>query len=272
MKKLLLPFFAIAFAATAHSQVVFQDNFSSGTAADAGYYRFGTTGTSLATDDTAGTLNYAYSGTAANRSGVIKQFASTTIEIGETLTFAFTIDARDLRADENNSFRWSIGNIGTSVSADLADAEPFSGGTRQNYVFAAATGVATTALNQHSAGFSSPVNGGTTTNLSGLAASNFSDASTDAFAIAVAFTRTASGLEISKDFGGNISSATFTTTNANDFIFNTLAFSMNNAGDYDFALSDVSVSVIPEPSAWALSSGVLALLMVLRRPRRRGLN
>ena len=247
--------------------MVFLNAFDAGSAADAGYYRFGTTGTILGV--AGGTLNYSYdSGSAANRSGVIKQFGNTTLEVGESLTFAFTIVNRTLRDDENNSFRWSIGNIGTTVEADLASAEPFSGGTRRNYVFAAATGSAATALNQHSAGFSSPVNGGTTTSLSGLDASNFAASSDDAFSISVAFTRTATGLDIEKDFGGVISSGSFATSTANDFVFNTIAFSFNNAGDYNISLDDISVSVIPEPKVYAALAGFLALTFTVARRRR----
>lgn len=255
-----------ALLAPADAQPVFNDTFTSGTAADAGYYRFGTTNTTLAVSG--GTLNYAYAAGAANRSGVIKQFTNTTLALGETLTFAFALDSRALRDDENNSFRWSIGNIGTTVSADLSSAEPFSSGTRRNYVFAAATGSAATAFNQHSAGFNSPVNGGTATALSGsLGASNFANASALPFSISVAFTRTAIGLDIEKNFGGSLSSGSFTTSTATDFDFNTIAFSFNNAGAYNAAFDTVSVSVIPEPATWALL-GVGLLALVVFRHRR----
>lgn len=256
---------AALLAASASAAPLFTDTFASGTAADAGYYRFGTTDTTLGVAD--GTLNYAYAAGATNRSGVIKQFANTTVAVGETLIFSFTVDSRSFRDDENNSFRWSIGNIGTAVNADLASAEPFGSGTRRNYVFAAATGIATTAFNQHSAGFASPVNGGTTTAIAGLAASNFTAASTDPFLISVSFTRTASGLDIEKNFGGAISSGSFTTANAADFDFNTLAFSFNNAGTYSASLDNVSVSVIPEPSTMALFG--VALLSALAFKRRK---
>jgi hypothetical protein len=258
---------ALGLAATATAQTVFTDTFTSGTAADAGYYRFGTTNTTLTVDG--GNLDYSYAVGATNRSGVIKQFANTTIEEGETLVFSFTIDSRALRGDENNSFRWSIGNIGTAVTGDFASTTPFSGGTRRNFVFAAATGTATTALNQHSAGFTSPVDGGTITALTGLAASNFAASSSDAFHISVSFTRTATGLDIVKNFGGSISSASFTTAVANDFIFNTIAFSFNNAGAYAISLDNISVSVVPEPSSFAALAGLGALGMVASRRRRR---
>lgn len=266
MRTILTTLSAFALATAASATILFTDSFDSGTPADSGYYRFGTTETTLAVAE--GTLNYGYGSGATNRSGVIRQFDSATLEVGETLTFAFTLTSRNLRDDENNSFRWSIGNIGTAVTEDLASAEPFSGGTRRNYVFAAATGSATTALNQHSAGFSSPVNGGTTTALTGLSAPNFSHSSSDPYAISMAFTRTESGLEIAKDFGGILSTASFTTSDANDFVFNTIAFSFNNAGDYNVSLDDISVSVIPEPSTYAALVGLLALMLVIVRCRR----
>lgn len=266
MKKIITLLSLLGLGATA-AQAVFTDNFSSGTAADAGYYRFGTTDTTLTV--AAGTLDYDYAAGASNRSGVIKQFTNTTLNLGETLTFAFTLDSRELRDDENNSFRWSIGNIGTAVNADFASAEPFSGGARRNYVFAAATGVSATALNQHSTGFSSPVNGGTATAISGLDASNFANASTDPFTISVAFTRTATGLDIVKDFGGTVSSGSFTTTTTNDFDFNTIAFSFNNAGAYDASFDNISVTVIPEPSSFALGAGALVLALIGTRRSRR---
>jgi hypothetical protein len=249
------------------AQVVFTDSFSSGTAADADYYRFGTTDTSLSVGS--GTLNFTYEAGAANRSGVIKQFSNTTLALGETLTFSFTINSRNLRNDENNSFRFSIGNIGTAVTGDLSSAEPFSSGTRRNYVFAAATGTASTAFNQHSAGFASPVNGGTVTAISGLAASNFAHSSSDPFAVSVSFTRTATGLDIAKNFGGNLSSGSFTTSTAADFDFNTIAFSLNNAGDYSVSLDNISVSVIPEPATAGLFLGGIGLIVLWRRFRTR---
>lgn len=245
--------------------LVFEDTFSSGTPADAGYYRFGTTNTTLGVAD--GTLNYSYASGATNRSGVMKQFANTSLDVGEILLFSFTVDSRDLRDDENNSFRWSIGNISTTVDDDFSSAEPFSGGTRRNYVFAAATGVASTALNQHAAGFSSPVNGGTNTAISGLDASNFANSSDDPFDVVMSFTRTATGLDIVKNFGGTISSGSFATTNANDFIFNTLAFSFKNAGDYSVSLDNISVSVIPEPSTLVLLGVALICGLVFRRAK-----
>lgn len=259
---------SLAFVGANAQTVIFNDTFGSGTAAAAGYYRFGTTNTTLGPDPLVGTLDYTYATGAANRSGVIKQFTNTTLALGETLTFAFTIDSRALRDDENNSFRWSIGNIGTTVNSDLASAEPFSSGARRNYVFAAATGSATTAINQHSSGFSSPVNGGTATAITGLAASNFAASSTNAFTISVAFTRTATGLDIAKDFGGALSSGSFTTANSGDFDFNTIAFSFNNAGAYNVSLDNVAVTVVPEPSTWALLASGLTALVVLRRRRR----
>jgi hypothetical protein len=265
--QLLAPTAALlGLAATAQAQVIFNDTFTSGTAAEAGYHRFGTTNTTLAVDG--GNLDYGYATGASNRSGVIKQFTSTTIAVGETLTFSFTIDSRSLRLSEDNSFRWSIGNISTAVNADFSSAEPFSGGTRRNYVFSAATGTSV-AFNQHSAGFSSPVNGGTVTAISGITASNFAASSTDAFSISVSFTRTVTGLSISRNFGGSISSGSFATTNGNDFVFNTIAFSLNNAGDYGFSLDNVSVSVIPEPSSFAALAGLGALGFVSARRRRR---
>ena len=266
--------FALAVLTVGAAQVqaqtaVFSDDFSTGNAADNGYYRFGTAGTTLNTDNTSGTLDYTYSVDAANRSGVIKQFTNTTLALGETLIFAFTIDGRTFRDDENNSFRWSIGNIGTAINGDLTSAEPFSSGTRRNYVFAAATGVAATAFNHHSAGFASPVNGGTTTDLTGLSASSFDANSVDSFSIMVSFTRTATGVDIEKDFGGTVSYGSFATSTAADFDFNTLAFSMNNAGDYTLAVSDVSVSVIPEPSTYGMIGGVLVLGLALLHRRRK---
>lgn len=269
LKNYLLLSLATVAASSLSATVIFSDSFASGSAADAGYYRFGTTNTTLETNNIAGTLNYSYAAGATNRSGVIKQFGDTAIAVGETLTFSFTIVSRNLRGDENNSFRFSIGNIGTAVTSDLASAEPFSGGTRRNYVFAAATGTATTAFNQHSAGFSSPVNAGTVTALTGLSASNFANTSSEPFNISVSFFRTEDGLDITKDFGGNISSASFATSTANDFIFNTLAFSFNNAGNYTIALDNISVSVIPEPSTYAFlfGLGILGFVVVRRRKR-----
>lgn len=256
---------AAVVASSSINAAIVLNTFDSGTAAENGYYRFGTTGTTLSTDNVSGTLALSYTADAANRSGVIKQFTATSIEVGETLIFSFTLANRSLRGDENNSFRFSIGNIGTSITSDIASAEPFSGGTRRNYVFAAATGVASTAFNQHSAGFSSPVNGGTNTAISGLTASNFSNSSSQSFAVSVSFTRTLTGLDIQKDFGGSISSGSFTTATAADFSFNTIAFSMNNAGDYNFALSDVSVTVIPEPSTMAALLGIASFACVMLR-------
>ncbi|MCC5846503.1 MAG: PEP-CTERM sorting domain-containing protein [Verrucomicrobia bacterium] len=263
---------AVFLGATASAAIVFQDDFSTGTAADAGYFHFGTTGSNLATDNSGGTLDYAYTSSAANRSGVYKTFSGQTLAVGEILTLSFSIDGRTLRSGENHAFRWAIGNLGDpsaiTVSgggpfgSDLDSATPLDGGTREMYQFSASTG-ATNGFGQYVTGSSSPVHnaGGSATAITSFSGPASIGTTGDA-TVVLSITRTATGFEFDQTAFGSSTSGTL--VGGTDF-FNALAFSMNNAGDYDFSLSDVTVSVIPEPSTLLLLGISLISALALRR-------
>lgn len=256
---------AALFSVTA-SAAVFTDDFSSGTAADAGYYRFGTTGTTLAV--AVGSLDFAIDGTAASRSGVIKSFAEQTLAVGDSITFSFDINSRTLANSQNHSFRWAIGNLGNPssvtgvpVTGDLTSASPFASGTREMYMFSAGTG-ATTGFGAYSPGQTSPVHNAVT-GFAGFTGPG-SIATTGADSVSLTITRTAAtDYSLEQTAFGSASSGTLTGDGTN--IFNTLAFSFNNAGAYHVSLDNVSVSVIPEPSTMVLLGIALMSALVFKR-------
>lgn len=257
---------------SANAAVIFNDTFSSGTAAAAGYYRFGTTNTTLGPNPLVGTLDYTYASGASNRSGVIKSFSEQTLNVGDSITFSFDITSRTLANNENHSFRWAIGNLGNPtsvtgvpVTADLASATPFGSGTRQMYQFSASTGT-TAGFGQFAAGSSSPVHaGGTTTAISGFSGPA-SVATSGATSVSLTITRTdTNDYSFSQTAFSTTSSGTLTGLGTN--IFNNIAFSFNNNGAYSVSLDNVQVSVVPEPSTWALLAGGLTVLVTLRRRR-----
>lgn len=256
------------------AQTVFSDSFASGTAADASYYRFGTTDTTLAVNS--GQLEFNYGASATSRSGVIKSFTEQVLNnTGDSLTFSFTLNNRSLASSENHAFRYAIGNLGNPtavtgipVTGDLASASPLASGTRIMYQFSSTT--------TGSAGFAalvngstSPVHNGSGTALGALTGDFFSQSSTDPFTIALTFERTATGLDITKNFGGTITSGSILDADAN-YIFNNIAFSMNNPGNLNFALDNVSVTFtpVPEPSTYALILGSALLGFVLVKKLR----
>ncbi len=270
MKKIILPIVIAACAASAHAGVIFNDTFTSGTAADAGYYRFGTTATTLATDGTELDFNYNVSGTTSSRSGVIKSFSDQTLAVGDSITFSFTINSRTLANSENNAFRWAIGNLGNPsavtgapVTADLASASPFASGSREMYQFSASTGAAA-GWGQFQTGSTSPVHtGGTNTAITGFTGPA-SIATSGVGSINLTIGKTVTGYSITQSAFGVDSSGTLTTGTD---IFNTIAFSMNNAGAYSVALDNIQVSVVPEPTTFAMMLGGLGALILMRRRR-----
>ena len=112
MKAIALVAFSAALAASAHSGVIFTDTFTTGTAADAGYYRFGTTSTTLSADNANSELDFSYAAGAATRSGFIKSFTEQTLAVGDSITLSFSVNSRTLASAENHAFRWAIGNLG----------------------------------------------------------------------------------------------------------------------------------------------------------------
>ncbi len=257
--------------------IIFTDTFSSGTAADAGYYRFGTTGTTLARDSTNNELDFTMGSTASSRSGVIKSFTEQTLAVNDSIIFSFSINSRSLASSQNHAFRWAIGNLGNGsavtgvpVTGDFTSATPFGSGAREMYQFSASTS-STAGFGQFVTGSSSPVHNqsGTGTAIASFAGPA-SVALTGATTVSLTITRTAaSNYSFSQTAFGSTTSGTLTGVGTN--IFNNLAFSFNNApgtGTYDVALDNIQVTVVPEPSTWALLAGGMLATVVFRRRRR----
>lgn len=255
----------------ASGAIVFQDSFTSGTAAEAGYYRFGTTGTTLAVDG--GDLDYTYAATTSSRSGVIKSFSDQTLSnVGDNITFAFDLSQRTLGSLQSHSFRWAIGNLGNPsevtgvpVTADLTSATPFGSGTREMFQFSASTST-TTGFGQYVTGSSSPVHNqsGTATAIASFTGPA-SIATSGAGSVTLTITKTLTGYDVAQTAFGVTSSGTLTTGTD---IFNTIAFSMNNAGTLAFSLDNVTVTAVPEPATTALMLGFATLGFILWWRRR----
>jgi len=275
MKKFVLSIALAAFAAfttVGNTAVIFTDTFTSGTAADAGYYRFGTTGTTLAV--AGADLDFTTDGTAASRSGVIKSFTAQTLAVGDSITFSFDITSRSLASLQSNAFRWSIGNLGNPspvtgapVTADLTSAAPFSSGSRIFHSFSAST--------SDTAGYGGIINGQSSpvVNTSIAAYVGFagpvSVGQTGVTSVSLTIDRTGTdSYSISQTAFGSSDTGTITGAVADANIFNTIAFSMNNAGALNFSLDNVQVSVVPEPATWVLLTGSLTALVVFRRRRQ----
>jgi hypothetical protein len=274
MKTHILTFGAfVALSSIASGAIVFNDTFDTGTAADAGYYRFGTTGTTLTTDNLDGTLDYAYTGSATARSGIIKSFSEVSLDnTGDSLTFSFTLASGSFRSSENHTFRYAIGNLGNPtavtgipVTTDLSSTTPLASGTRQMYQFSAAQG-ATTGFNALVSGSTSPVHDGSGITLAGLSNDSIAQNVSD-FTVTLTFTRTSTGLDINKSYNGNVTTSSLADTNA-VYTFNNLAFSMNNPDTVGFTLDNVTVTAVPEPSTYALLAGFMTLGLILWRRRR----
>lgn len=274
MKRFLLSLSTLTLAASAQAAVIFSDTFSSGTAGDAGYYRFGTTGTTLAADNPNSELDFDMSSGAAVRSGFIKSFTEQTLAIGDSITLFFQLNSRTLASGENHAFRWAIGNLGNPtsvpgvpVTADLSSNTPFSSGTRQMYQFSASTST-TAGFGQYVTGSQSPVHNvsGTATGITGFSGPA-SIPTTGTGNVTLTITRTAANdYSFTQSAFGVNSSGTLSGLGTN--IFNTVAFSFNNAGAYSASFDLIEVSVIPEPSTWALLAGGLGAMVILRRRSR----
>ncbi len=258
---------ALGLAATAHAQFSFTDTFTSGSPADAGYYRFGTTNTTLSVDG--GDLDFAQTTGALARSGTYKQFSSQTLAVGESITFSFDVTASNFPSSVNHVFRWAIGTTPlVNPAADLGSNTPFESGTRQMFQFAASNS-ATTGFGQFVAGSTSPVHNqnGTATQMTGFTGpANLVKNFTGSVSLTITRTDT-NNYSISQTAFGVSSAGTLTGVGFNQF--NTIAFGVNTTGDASFSLDNISVSVIPEPSSFAALAGLGALGMVASRRRRR---
>lgn len=255
----------VAVATPASAQVVFTDTFTSGTAADAGYYRFGTTNTTLAVGG--GDLDFAQTATALARSGTYKQFTSQSLSIGESIVFSFNVTAQNMPSQVNHVFRWAIGTDPlVDPAGDLASNTPFDSGTRQMFQFAL-SGSTTPGLGQFVAGSSSPIHNqsGTGTAISGFVGPA-SVATNATGSVTLTITRTdTNNYSISQTAFNTESSGTLTGVGFNQF--NTIAFGVNSTGNASFSLDNISVAVIPEPATASalLAAGLLALVVFRRR-------
>lgn len=231
---------SLSLLAAASSQAVINDTFLSGSPADKGYYRYGDS-TTLRIGSEA--LIFKYSGAAKHRAGFLKHFDSISLDaVGQSIHFSFILSNYQLKGGENKSFRWAIGNIKNQLTSDIPDASPFMEGLRRMYVFTAASDEAYIASNDHILGSSNPTHGDIANPIYGLDPVNLPNRSVGSVNIEMTITRTADGVAITRNFNGQETQGTLAVTDLHDFTFNTIAFSLNNPGDFYISIKDVKVS------------------------------
>ncbi|MBN8460757.1 MAG: PEP-CTERM sorting domain-containing protein [Verrucomicrobia bacterium] len=174
--------------------------------------------------------------------------STVTINIGDTLTLAFSGRYYEAPGDNSGGFRFgfiSPGDLDNNLYAQLG-----SGGNTGNGLY------------RDLGGDDSP-GAGTTTGISSTASgTTYATLGTSAIAAQFSITRTgASAYTLSSNVNGAIRTAT-TTSGWNDY---NAIFIRNGGISSDFLVDNVSVTLVPEPATALL--GGLGLLGLLRRRR-----
>lgn len=274
MKKILLSILGItALAVSASAQtVIFNDTFTSGNIT--GWYSAGATGSSVSAFNNGGGqewLSVNSSNATATGQHAFKAFTGTTLAVGETMRLTMNVAQINSMPNANNSFGVALFNTSSSYSADQNTASVWAIGS-QGYRFFLASGTNTGstlgwanlgAVNTPWAGGSN--NAATSTAAAGtLATGNlvFDIARTGLAELQFTVTNGATTLY-------NAVSSTAGTT-PEYFTFNTLAagYLTSSAATRSVRFDTVNLSVIPEPTTWALLAGSLTTMMVFRRRRR----
>ncbi|MBX3743383.1 MAG: hypothetical protein KF712_20525 [Akkermansiaceae bacterium] len=283
----------LALSATAlpvTATVLLSDDFSDGNrTSPAWYYAQGLTGTTLTTNGAR--QNLLLNAATRNNAQVWTTFSGTTLNIGETLSVSFNFDATGgiLSADDG-PFRVGFFNVSTPVNADKNSgiSDPNWSAATGYGAFAdihADTAIDTTpesTLRQRTgtsetlwAGAASPISLTTTLTPANSSHSIGSTANlaTDDLRYLITFSLTRTGADSMnlfyqmRDTSGNIIS-TMTATDGSGIAtnFNTFSIFTGTSVAEDFAIDNVVISVVPEPSVF-LSAIIAPAFLVFRRRR-----
>ncbi len=274
----------------ATATVLLSDDFSDGNrTSPAWYYAQGLTGTTLTTNGA--NQNLLLNATTRNNAQVWTTFSVTTLNIGETLSVSFNFDASGgLGSADDGPFRVGFFNVGTPVNADKNSsiAELNWNGATGYGAFAdihADTAIDTspestlrqrTVANQTLwAGSASPITFTTTLTPANASHSVGSTANltTDTLRYLVTFSLTRTGADSMdlfyqmRDTNNNIiSTMTATDGSGIDTSFNTFSVFTGQTVAEDFAIDNVVISIVPEPSS-ILTAALAPLLAAFRRRR-----
>jgi len=264
----------LALAPVAKAQII-NDTFSTNPANpnDVGWYS--SAGTVTTFNGSSGALQFTQGDTTANVS-VFKQFSQTTLAVGESLrlTFDYTAFASQPISVSNSHFR--IGLFDTSNTFTSNQAASSWSTTNEGYTMGIGAGTTGATSNffyrTGNAGIVS-----TTSPSTALGAADTLNVTNFALVpVNVEFTITrlsATEIQLAGKFVQNSITTTFTTKNVTatgnyvdtfDTLFIGYGSSANGRG---FTIDNVNLTVVPEPSSYALLLGGLGLLVLLRRRR-----
>jgi hypothetical protein len=267
---------ALAFVAAtgAHAQLI-NENFNSNAANPntlGWYYAAPATSTFTAAS---GALQFTSGDSSTNNVSVFRQFTETTLAVNETLQASFTFTAfanqpiSSLTA--NNHFRIGLFDTSNTFTGNQG-ASPWTG---SNAGYQMGIGAGSASSNSQ---FGYRTNQANIVSFSsiGTAQSHRITSYADPVSVIFSVTRTETGITLSGSYTQNSVTTTFTSVTpvTSLFTFDTLWIgygSTNSVADRGFTIDNVSLTVIPEPSAFAALAGLGALgLAATRRRRGRG--
>ena len=244
-------------------------------------------GVSTALSTNGGQQNLLSDAPSAGNNQVWATFGSTTLDIGDTINASFNFDVSggsNGNATADGSLRIGLFNVGTPVTSDL-------NGTIANSSWNGATGysafvdvspsfdtTATSTLRQRTGANDTLWAGGATSTLSTTLVGDgtiytglTNNLTTDPlrFLASLSITRTAAdSISLTLTITGPGTSQTLTATDASGTAttFNTFSFFTGTTVAQDFAIDNVVVTVVPEPSG-ILAAALAPILLGLRRKR-----
>ncbi len=273
----------------ATATVLLSDDFSDGNrTSPAWYYAQGLTGSTLTTNGAR--QNLLLNATTRNNAQVWTTFSATTLNIGETLSVSFNFDARGgINSADDGPFRVGFFNVATPVYADKdsgIDNSNWSGATGYGafadiHAEAAIDSSPESTLRRRTGNSTTLWAGGSHTTLtttltpanSSHSIGSTANLETDALRYLITFSLTRTGADSvdlfyqMRDTSNNIIS-TMTATDGSGALttFNTFSVFTGLTVAEDFAIDNVVISVIPEPSS-ILATALTPLLAAFRRRR-----